>query len=372
MMNRKILGIVFSNMHDNTMGSLTMERTMASIPYGGRYRLIDFTLSSLVNSGIHDVGIIAKNNYQSLMDHLGSGKEWDLSRKNGGLCVLPPYSRSGSGVYKGRLEALSGILHYIKSFKGDYVVMTDCDTVAVVDYQKMLQFHEAKNADITVFYKSKDITKEQRNNTTLLQMDEDGRVRDVLMDTGDKRGNAFLDKILIRKDLLERIVMDAASHNKVSFTREVLQNQKDTLRIFGYEFNGYLADIKSVAAYYHCSMELLNPTVRAELFQPLRPVYTRVRDEVPVKYGIKAVAKNSMIADGCVIQGTVENSIIFRGVKISKGAVVKNSIIMQGAIVGENANLDCVILDRNVILRDGRTLIGCESYPICIEKGAVI
>lgn len=372
MMNRNILGIVFSNMHDNTMGTLTMQRTMASIPFGGRYRLIDFTLSNLVNSGIYDVGIIAKSNYQTLMDHLGTGKEWDLSRKNGGLCVLPPYGRSEAGVYKGRLEALSGILHYIKSFKGNYVIMTDCDTVTTVDYEKMVQYHEEKNADITVFYKNKQITKEQRNNTTLLKMDEDGRVRDVLMDTGDDSGNAFLDKILIRKDLLERIVMDAASHNKVSFTREVLQNQKETLRIYGYEYTGYVADIKSVPAYYHCSMELLKPEVRAELFRPDRPVYTRVRDEVPVKYGVSAVVKNSMIADGCVIQGQVENSIIFRGVKIAKNAVVKNSVIMQGTVIGEGAHLDCAVLDRDVILRDGRTLIGCESYPICIEKGAVI
>ena len=185
----------------------------------------------------------------------------------------------------------------------------------------------------------------------------------------DEEGNVFLDIIVMRKDLLERIITENQARGKVSFTQEVLQGQKDHLRIFAYDFKGYIGDIKSIEAYYKCSMDLLNKEVRDQLFPVGRPIYTRVRDEVPVRYGVEAKAKNSMIADGCIIEGEVENSIIFRGVKIGKGAKVKNCILMQGTIVGENAELDCVIADKNVIIRNSRTLTGCDTYPIVIGKG---
>ena len=365
----KVLGIVFSNMHETSMGDLTEKRTMASVPFGGRYRLIDFMLSNLVNSGISDVGIITKNNYLTLMKHLGNGKEWDLARKNGGLTILPPFSSSEAGVFKGRIEALAGIQNYIRESNAEYVVMTDCDTVAVVDYDDILKYHKEKDADITIVYQHKIVAKAQRNNTTVIKLDENHRVYDVVKDHADEEGNVFLDIIVMRKDLLERIITENQARGKVSFTREVLQGQKDHLRIFAYDFKGYIGDIKSIEAYYKCSMDLLNKEVRDQLFPVGRPIYTRVRDEVPVRYGVEAKAKNSMIADGCIIEGEVENSVIFRGVKVGKGAKVKNCVLMQGTIVGENANLDCVITDKNVIIRNSRTLTGCDTYPIVIGKG---
>ena len=365
----KVLGIVFSNMHETSMGDLTEKRTMASVPFGGRYRLIDFMLSNLVNSGISDVGIITKNNYLTLMKHLGNGKEWDLARKNGGLTILPPFSSSEAGVFKGRLEPLAGIQNYIRESNAEYVVMTDCDTVAVVDYDDILKYHKEKDADITIVYQHKTVAKAQRNNTTVIKLDENHRVYDVVKDHADEEGNVFLDIIVMRKDLLERIITENQARGKVSFTREVLQGQKDHLRIFAYDFKGYIGDIKSIEAYYKCSMDLLNKEVRDQLFPVGRPIYTRVRDEVPVRYGVEAKAKNSMIADGCIIEGEVENSVIFRGVKVGKGAKVKNCVLMQGTIVGENANLDCVITDKNVIIRNSRTLTGCDTYPIVIGKG---
>lgn len=350
------------------MGELTENRTMGSVPFGGRYRLIDFTLSNLVNSGIDEVGIIAKNNYQTLMKHVGTGKEWDLSRKKGGLSIMPPYGHSETGVYTGRLEALAGILQYIKESPAEYVVMTDCDTVGTVDYNDILKYHQSKEADITVVYQHKSVPKDQRNNTTVFKLDENHRVYDVVKDHADSEGNAFLDKIVMKKSLLERIVVESTGRGKTSFTEEVLQGAKDRLRIYGYNFQGYLGDIKSVEAYYRCNMDLLDPGIRMQVFPATRPVYTKVHDEVPVRYGMGAKVKNSMIADGCIIDGEVENSIIFRGVKIDKGAKVKNSIIMQGSVIGENASLDCVIADKNVIVSTSRTLVGCDTYPIVINK----
>ena len=371
-MNNKILGIIFSNMHDSYIGELTESRTMASVPFGGRYRLIDFTLSNLVNSGIHDVGIITKNNYQTLMTHVGTGKEWDLSRKKGGLAILPPFGRSEAGVFKGRLEALAGIMQYLRESNAEYVLMTDSDTIGAVDYVEFLKYHESKDADITVMYQHKKVSPAQRNNTTVFKLDENHRVRDVVKDHAEEEGNVFLDKILIKKALLERLVVEFTSRNKVSFTEEVLQGENDRLRIYGYHYKGYIGDIKSIEEYYRCNMDLLNPDIRSQVFPTTRPVYTTVHDEVPVRYGINAKVKNSLLADGCIIEGEVENSIIFRGVKIGAGAKVKNCILMEGTVVGDKADLAYIITDKNVLIRNSRTLMGCDTYPIVIGKDRAV
>ncbi len=371
-MMSKTLGIVFSNMHDATMGKITENRTMGSVPFGGRYRLIDFVLSNLINSGIQDVGIITKSNFQSLMDHLGTGKEWDLSRKKGGLTILPPYGRHEATYYRGRLEALGSIYSYIRESKAELVVMTDCDNIASVDYADVIRYHREHDADVTVIYKNKPITKSIHRDVITISMDENKRVNGALVNPESTSGNVLLNMTVISKRLLEKIISDATSANFYSFTQGILQNSNQRLKIYGYEFKNYVADIKSLQSYYDCSMDLLNPEIRRQIFPADRPVYTKVRDEVSVKYGINAKAKNSMIADGCVIEGVVENSLIFRGVKIGRGAVVKNSIIMQGAVIGENSTLDCVVTDKDVMIRDSRTLVGCKEYPLYIEKGTAV
>lgn len=367
-MMSKTLGIVFSNMHDSMLGQLTENRTMASVPFGGRYRLIDFVLSNLINSGIKDVGIITKSNFQSLMDHVGNGKEWDLSRKKGGLTILPPYGSQEAVLYRGRLEALGNIYNYIRSSKAEIVVMTDCDNITSIDYSDVLRYHKEKDADITVVYKHKPITDSIHRDVITISMDENKRVNGAFINPEQEEGNVLLNMTVISKRLLERIISEASSTNFYSFTRGVLQQGNQRLKIYGYAYDNYVADIKSLQSYYDCTMELLNPDVRRQLFPPERPVYTKVRDEVPVRYGINASAKNSMIADGCIIEGTVENSVIFRGVKIDKGAVVKNSILMQGTYVGEKSVLDCVVTDKDVMIRDSKTLIGCKEYPFFIKR----
>ncbi len=371
-MMSKTLGIVFSNMHDTMMGKITEHRTMASVPFGGRYRLIDFVLSNMINSGVKDVGIITKSNFQSLMDHVGTGKEWDLSRKKGGLTILPPYGRQESVYYRGRLEALNNIYTYIKESRAELVIMSDCDNIASMDYSDIIRYHKAHDADVTVVYQNKPITKSIHRDVTTISMDENRRVNGAYVNPEVEQGNVLLNVTVIDKRLLERIIGDSASANVYSFTQVVLQAGNRNLKIYGYEFPDYVANINSLQSYFDCNLELLKPEVRKALFPAERPVYTKVRDEVPVKYGINAKASNSMIADGCVIEGTVENSIIFRGVKVGRGAVVKNSIIMQGTVVGENCQLDCVVTDKDVMIRDSRRLVGCEEYPFFVEKGTAI
>lgn len=368
----KALGIVFSNMHDEYMGEITHRRTMASVPFGGRYRLIDFTLSNLVNSGVTDIGVITKSNYQSLMDHLGSGRDWDLSRKRGGLCILPPFSSANStGIYEGRLDAMAGILGYIQRSTADYVVMADCDIVSNIDLNKVLKNHRDSGADLTLVYKHENCTLERGSDTTVLRMDEDGRVNDVMISpsmTGEN--DCYLDIAVMEKHLLERVVTEAAARSHKSFRRDLLQAHCRDMKIVGYEFKGYAVKINNMKTYYKANMDLLNYEVVQQLFPANKPVYTKVRDEAPAKYGLSASISNSLVADGCVIDGEVENCVLFRGVKIGKGAKVKDSIIMQGAMIGDNVNIECVIMDKDVTVRSGRNLMGYSTYPVYITKGS--
>lgn len=372
MKESKVLGIVFSNMHDEYMGEITNKRTMASVPFGGRYRLIDFTLSNLVNSGIEDIGVITKSNYQSLMDHLGSGRDWDLARKRGGLCILPPFSSANStGIYKGRLDALAGIGGYIRHSTAEYVVMADCDVISSINLKDVLKQHRETGADLTLVYKRENCKLNRSSDTTVLKFDENGRVNDVLISPELSGDNCcYLDIAVIEKKKLERMITEAVARNKKSFKHDVLVAQHNHIDIRGYEFKGYAVKINSMMAYYKANMDLLNYDVLYELFAADKPVYTKVRDEAPAKYGLNAAVANSLVADGCVIEGEIENSILFRGVKVGKGAKVKNSIVMQGCDIGENSNIDYTIIDKDVTVRAGRNLMGYNTYPVYITKGS--
>ncbi len=368
-MTRSAIGIIFSNMHEENAPELVRRRTMASIPFGGRYRIIDFTLSNMVNSGITTVGLVATNNYRSLIDHIGSGKDWDLARKDGGLILLPPFSEKNDKLYTTRLEALSSLTGFLSRRKEKYVVLADCDGVARVDIASMLDYHESKNADITLL--SYHGTVSNRKDFTLMEADENGRVIEIKHNPRVEEGtkaNIFINHMVINRQFLLNIVEDAIAHGFTSFQNDILVKQVSSLKIYEYDFKGYYAGIDSMSAYYKHNMELLNKEVRDDLFGG-RDIYTKVKDSAPSKYGEDAVVTNSLISDGCVIEGVVENSILFRGVKVAKGAVVKNSVIMQDNYIGENTTLNCVITDKNVVINDSKHLSGCSTLPYFIQKG---
>ena len=369
----RAVGIIFSNIHDNNVPELARIRTLGSIPFGGRYRLIDFPLSNMVNSGIDTVGIIAKSNYQSLMDNVGSGKDWDLARKDGGVIILPPYGDTeSSSLYTSRLEALKGITNFLFRADEEYVVMTDCDTVCRINFNEVIENHIRNHADITLVYKSlKKGTYSEKNATTfdilgnrIVGVKYNERIEDGI-------SNVFTNVFVMKKSLLQNIVMDSISHGKRHFMSDVIASNLDSMKIIGYEHKGFFAGITSLQAYYDSSMSLLNKDVRNEIFGD-RSVFTKIRDSAPTKYGNSAIVKNSMIADGCIIEGEVENSIIFRNVKVARGAVVKNSIIMQNTVLGENSTLNCIIADKNVVIKDKKVLSGSENHPFYIGKGIMI
>lgn len=374
MMNEnRVTGIIFSNTHDDIITQLTENRTLGSVPFGGRYRLIDFPLSNMVNSGIYEVGVITKYNYQSLIDHLGPGKEWDLSRKVGGLHILPPFGNANYGLYRGKMDALNGALGYLNHSNAKYVVMSDCNIVANIDLRPVVEQHISTGADITVMYKPEYITEEDSRHSTLLTLNNDKRITDVVINSSlSGRHNVNLNVIVMEKNALVRLINEASSKGMYSFERNILQEKKDEMKIYGYQYDGFMRKINSMKGYFQANMDLLSYEARNILFPAERAVYTKIRDEVPVKYGIDANVRNSLIADGCIIDGEVENCILFRGVHVKEGAKVKNSIIMQGAVIGQKCEINYTIADKNVTFSDYRSMNGTPGYPVFVAKNAVV
>lgn len=377
-----VAGLVFSNIHDNNVPELTHKRTMASVPFGGRYRLIDFTLSNMVNADITKIGIITHYNYQSLMDHLGSGKDWDLSRSSGGLKILPPfvtaYDNTTNSVqpYSSRLEAMMGAYNFISHSTEDYFVLSDCDTVCNIDLRDVIDFHIENHADITIVAQNTYLTKAEASTSTIVETDETGRIYNLLHSPTNLEGNLnlCLNIFVLKREYLANIILDSLARGYKSFTKDIIARHKDTAKFMMYDkFDGYYASITSLDKYYRCSMELLDKNVKENIFGiKNRPIFTKVKNSAPARYLEDSSVKNSLIADGCVIEGTVENSILFRGVKVGKGTVIKNSIIMQNTFVGDNVNLNCVICDKNAVIKNGRTLSGHETHPFSIGKGTII
>lgn len=367
---KNTLGIIFSNAYDEVVPELTAFRTMGSVPFAGRYRLIDFPLSNLVNAGVPQVGIVTNSNYRSLMDHIGTGRPWDLSRKRDGMTLLPPFSLPETGMFKGKADALYGSINYISSSNKDYVLLTDCNVICNVDYQALFAKHAETNADVTIAYANGQPPRIA--NATELIIDENGRITDdVLIDCYSSNVNYSLKIMYMRRTLLERLLHEAHNARTDDF-ETIIKNNIKHLNICGYEVKGFVRTLESLQSYYDINLELLKVENRKALFVGERPVYTKVRDQVPTFYGMQSNVSNSLIADGCKIEGEVENCILFRGVTVAKGAKIKNSIIMQGTYVGENASLDCVITDKSVVVKPNKTLCGASNYPIYVGKEIVI
>ena len=367
-----IHGIVFAYQKRNNLQELVSMRASASVPFGGRYRAIDFAISNLVNAGAKDVGVLVQERYQSLLDHIGTGKDFDLSKKRGGLRILPPFSiRDGHGseTFRGKMEALCGVRSYIADIRQEYVVMMDGDLVTNLPLRKIVDSHIKSNADITVVCGNDSF---YVDSGTYFQTDETGRVNDVLYNIHTPRGRRGLEVYILSKKLLLEIVDDCLSHDKYSLRRDVLQAKKDDLVIKTYVWNGFAAQVRSVKEYFERSMQLLNPTIRRELFCDERPIRAKSADKSSAYIAPGGSIHNSLIADGCSIAGTVENSILFPGVVVEKGAIVRNSVLFKETFVGERSETAFVIADKRVSLSAGSTIIGSASYPIAIAKESKI
>lgn len=374
-MNMDAFGLIFTGDNNEKLKELTTSRSIAAVPFGGRYRCIDFILSDLVNSGIRNVGLIMQKNYHSLMDHLGSGKEWDLNRKRDGLFILPPFlTKNNTGVYRGQIDAFHSVMPYIRRSAQKYVILCNSHVIFNTTFHEMMRCHLEKKADITIMYhRDEHFDLQDQYRDLRLLMDETGRITEIERDPYKPRTDArSCEVIIMEKKLLEDLVEEAYASGHADFTRDILQSNCSKLRMYGWQYNGYVARLDSVNTFFRHSMELLEADAAGDLHNREHPVYTKVKDELSAKYGPEAKVHNAVLADGCNIEGQVENSILFRGVTVGKGAVVKNCVLMQGCHVEEGAKLDHVIMDKNVVVRADRTLAGFDGFPIVLRKNQIL
>lgn len=374
---KSVLGILIAFDNDNDLRELTEHRTVAAVPFGCRYRVIDFMLSSMVNAGIYRVGIVMRDKYQSLIDHIGSGKDWDLSRKNGGVTMLPPFSYSHrdslmiSGQQRGKIDALAGAIDYLQKNRAEYVVIADGDIVANLPMDEIVDAHERSGNVMTIVCVKK--TKDSPF-TTYIELNRKKDVVDIRVgDCNDgKCKHSAIGVYVMRRDYLIHLITDCVTHNCIHFERELLQRALSGGPVGGYVFTNYAVKIEDTRDYFHANMDLLEKDIRDEVFLRRRPIYTKICDESPAYYGDKAEVEDSLIADGCTIEGTVSNSVLFRDVYIEKDAKILNSIIMPSGRVLSGASLAHIITDRGVTIRDGRTMMGHENYPVVIAKRSIV
>lgn len=370
---KDFMGIINLSEVDEKIKELTLNRPIAAIPFAGRYRVIDFMLSNLVNSGVENIGIYTHNKYRSLSDHLGSGKPWDLDRKLNGLFVLNPMYDYNDVVRKiGDLEHFAETLNYLWRSKQKYVILSRSYMVANINYSEVFKYHKDSDADVTMIYKSVK-NEEMWHGRDVLNIDGEGMVQGIGKNLGTSdEVDLSMEMYLMKKELMIKIIEDAVEAGNANYMKQAIFAKIPSLKVNTYEYNGYLSCITSTESYYNASMELLNRDMYQELFYNHGIIFTKVKDEPSTSYADTSYTSNSIIANGCIIEGTVENSIVFRGVHVKKGAIVRNSIVMQGATIGRSANLESVILDKNAKISENKMLKGDPSSPYVVKKGVKI
>ena len=366
-----IMGVINLSNDRDELKELTLHRSKASVPFGGRYRLIDFMLSSMVNSGIKDVSVFTYNKYRSLMDHLGTGNEWDLDRKSGGLFILPPYFEESSLQFKGDLQHFHDHIDFFHRGQQKYVLIASGNLVANIDFRPAFEFHKQSGADITLVYKRIEGFDASCSEYTGIEVDVQNRIHKMSKDNDIQADTVSLDIYIVEKQRLLEMIQENTTNGKYDFLDSLIE-KLDQMKVMGYEFQGNATKIDSISTYYIENMRLLSDDEQFQLFHNPAPIYTKVKDEPPAKYFESAEVSNSMIANGCLIEGKVENSILFRGVKVHKGAIIRNSIIMQKTEIGENSVIENAILDKEVFVSPDRILSQESEIPIVVTKKSTI
>ena len=370
---RDLLGIIDLSEPTEGLGELTLHRTLGAVPFGGRYRVIDFTLSNMVNAGIRNVGILLNDRFGPLLDHIKDGKEWDLNRQRDGMFLLPAPLRTDSS--EGLNSNLSNLRHnrsYLEKSRQEYALFSGCSMVTNLDYRVAFAYHLEKDADITVIY-NQDGKLASHPPYTAVVTDGEGRITDIALNPRECTSRKVsLNMFIMRKDLLITLVDYYSARQKRDLFTDAIMPRLDELKIFGYEHRGYVGVTNSLKSYYQHSMDLLKPEVWRDLFFSHGLINTKVKHEAPVRYLEGSRVQDSLIATGCTIEGTVENSILFRGVEVGPGVTIKDSIIMQKAKLGPGVSLRNVILDKDVTISAGKSLAGDPSFPMVIAKSSEV
>ncbi len=371
---KNVVGIINDTDIKQKLKDLTRARSTAAVPFGGRYRIIDFVLSNMANSGIKNIGILTQSNNRSLLDHVDSGKEWDLLSKRDGLFILPPIFRYDQFTGNlGDVDHYYNHMDYLNRSRQEYILISNSNIIYNMDYREIETFYHKKRADVVMVYKNVSETYKTNHRVLSLLLDNNERVRDMA-DARDKALSpaAALEIAFMKKNLFMQLIDDCIARGYRDFTKDGLIKNLDRCKIFAYEHKGHAAKIDSIKTYFRHSMDLLKPEVWKDVFLSHGNISTKVKDEPPAKYQESAQVSNSLMANGCQIAGTVENSLLSRGVVIHAGAVVRNSIVMQKGQIHEGAVVENAILDKDVVITSGKQIIGDAEYPMVVEKQAVI
>ena len=366
-----VMGIIFAN--DATTGVLTEKRTLASLPFGGRYRQVDFALSNLSCAGVRHIGIISRHSYQSLMHHVGSGEEWGLELGEGGLEFLTPFAQSTKDVYRGKLDSLNTAMDFLTFGDDDYVVMIDSAVVSNFDLNAVIAAHIASGKDVTVVTKAGVCNGEKKIDLALKVAD--GEIADIVCDCKASADYvASMDIFVASKAWMIKKVEEAAAHGESHLDRDLIMGgwQNGSVSVNVYAFEGVALFNESEEEYYINTMALLKKDVRADVFGGAHPVWTKVRDRVPCYYGENVKMENVLVADGCMLEGEVEDSVLFRQVTVEEDAEVENCIIMNDCIIGKGAKVKYAILDKDVVVTPGAELCGTKTNPVIVKKGQIV
>ncbi|MEN8905945.1 MAG: glucose-1-phosphate adenylyltransferase subunit GlgD [Clostridiales bacterium] len=366
-----IMGLVMTGGLKHKLRELASTRSPAALPVGGRYRTIDFILSNMVNSGIVNVGVLMQYSYRSLMDHLGLGRDWDLDRNNNGLFLLTPYITNGNeNWYKGSADAVYQNLAFLEKSNEEYVFIGQGNCMYVFDCSVLVDYFNEKNADIVIVCRNMfDLNNGETSELGILNLDDTMKILDFEEKPERPKFNTgSLGIYFMKRKLLIKLIQESNSKGEYDFVKDVIIKNINKLNMYGYMYSGYWRSINTISMYYRANMELLNRNIYDNLFRQDMPIYTKMKDIVPAKYNSEANVRNSIVADGCIVEGEVVDSILFRDVRIKKGTVVKNSIVMQGTEVNEGSELENVICDKNVSINNNVKLISDKNYPMVISK----
>lgn len=353
------------------MGELSAKRAVAAMPVVGSYRAIDFSLSNMTNSHIQKVAVFTQYNSRSLNEHLNSSKWWDFGRKQGGLYVLTPYiTEESNSWYQGTADSIYQNLHFLRTCHEPYVVITSGDCVYKMDYDKLLDYHIQKKADITVAVKDIDDASEDLHRYGIVRMGEDDRIVNFEEKPQVAQTNTVsLGVYVIRRRLLMELIQKAHEEGRTDFVQDILVRYKDVKKIFGYKHEGYWKNIGTVDAYYQTNKDFLKKEVRDYFFRDYPNIYSKVEDLPPAKFNPGSLMKNSLVSSGCIVNGEVTDSILFKKVYVGNNCVIRNSIILNDVYIGDNTVIENCIVESRDTIRANSSYKGEEGkVNIVVEK----
>ena len=368
----RAIGIILAGGNNLKMQELSNKRAISAMPIAGSYRAIDFSLSSMSNSHVQKVAVLTQFNSRSLNEHLSSSKWWDFGRKQGGLFVFTPTITNDNGFwYRGTADAIAQNLHYLKNSHEPYVVIASGDGVYKLDYNKVLEHHVEKKADITVVTKVLS-PEEDATRFGVVAVDEDGRITEFEEKPLISKHNIISTGIyVIRRRLLIELIEEASKEERHDLVKDILIRYKDAKKIYSYEMDEYWSNISTVESYYNTNMDFLNKDIRNYFFKEYPDVYSKIDDCPPAKYNPGSSVKNSLISSGCILNGTVENSILFKKVYVGNNVTIKNSIILNDVHIGDNVVIEnCIVESRDSIKPNFQYIGEPGKVKIVLEKEA--